>query len=234
VTQSITSVTLGQQYNLSIYLPPGYDQSTATYPIIYLTDAEWRFDPDLAVLQASGVNAILVGIGNMGDARRQIDFLMPGAMPYYKFLTTELIPFVEGQFRADAIHRTLSGHSSGGLFTMYAFFMEALGERHYSAFMAEDSSFWQQQDQLNAMEQSVFALHAPLPGTLFMSGDTGGNYVSVFPFYCQLKSRNYVDLDLEADEYFVGHLPSDPPAFGDALNVIFNLGKPAAGVPIKC
>ncbi len=232
VSQSITSATVGQQYNLSIYLPAGYDQSTALYPIIYLTDAEWRFAPDLAVLQSSGVNAILVGVGNMGDVRRQIDFLMPGAVGYYMFLTAELIPFVERQFRVDTSRRILSGHSSGGLFTLYAFLMEPASDRHYSAFMAEDSSFWQQPDNVNAL---VTALNAPnVAETLFMSGDTGGNYSSVYPVFCQLKVRAFTSLDVDLFQYSVGHLPSDPPAFDDALNIIFKLGKPASGVPIKC
>jgi Putative esterase len=235
VLQTIDSAATGEQYPLTIYLPAGYDQGEKRYPIIYLTDAEYRYAPDLAVLQSSGVEAILVGIGDISDARRQVDFLMPGALAYCKFLTTELIPFVEGQFRVDPAQRTLSGHSSGGLVTMYAFLMEPPADRHYAAFMAEDASFWQQPDQLDAMEDALYAQHVAEPVTLFMSGDSsGGNYVSVAPFYCRLKARAYAGLDLYGFQYFVGHVPSDPPAFGDALNILFGLDKPAAGIPIAC
>jgi len=79
ISQSINSVQAGQFYDLSIYLPPDYDRSSGSYPIIYLMDAESRFAPSLAVLQQSGVDAILVGIGNVGNNRRNIDFQMPGA-----------------------------------------------------------------------------------------------------------------------------------------------------------
>lgn len=43
-----------------------------------------------------------------------------GAGSFLKFLTDELIPFVENGYRADPARRVLVGHSYGGLFALFA------------------------------------------------------------------------------------------------------------------
>ena len=39
------SHALGTTRRVSIYLPPGYDDSTARYPVLYLQDGQNLFDP---------------------------------------------------------------------------------------------------------------------------------------------------------------------------------------------
>ena len=39
------SHALGTTRRVSIYLPPGYDESTARYPVLYLQDGQNLFDP---------------------------------------------------------------------------------------------------------------------------------------------------------------------------------------------
>src|SRR2546430_9234669 len=51
------------------------------------------------------------------------------ALPIYgakflNFLKTELIPFMETNYRGDPARRILGGHSLGGLFTLYAMFSD--------------------------------------------------------------------------------------------------------------
>ena len=43
---------------------------------------------------------------------------------FLKCLKTELIPFIEANYRADPSHRVLQGSSYAGLFTLYAMFAD--------------------------------------------------------------------------------------------------------------
>ena len=91
---SIASTETGIPYDLSIWLPPGYSEGTARYPVVYAMDCEYRFATLMAVMQQASTKAILVNVCAMGSSRRLVDFTMPGAAPYYRFLTRELIPSI--------------------------------------------------------------------------------------------------------------------------------------------
>ena len=47
---------------------------------------------------------------------RTRDYNLPGAYTYYKFLTPDLIPYIEAKYKVAADQRTLEGHSFGGMF----------------------------------------------------------------------------------------------------------------------
>jgi hypothetical protein len=234
IAQSITSIQTGQGYSLSIYLPVSYDSGARSYPVIYLTDAETRFTPSLRVLQTQGVEAILVGISNNGTPRRFVDFEMPGSAAYYKFLTLELIPFVEGQFRVDASKRTLNGHSLGGLLVMYAFFIDAASSPKFASFISEEAAIFEQSDTVYAMEQQLFDRGIPVPLTLHLSGDVTSNLKFVLPLCQRIASRHYPGLRQQMLDYGLGHVPMDVPAFGDGLNYVFGLDAPLVGHVTNC
>ena len=143
---NLASRETGLSYPITVAEPA--DVATgAPPPVIYVLDADYRFAPLLATLQQSHVRATLVGVGDLGNIRRQVDFLEPGADPYYRFLTQELFPAIESHFRVDPARRVLSGHSSGGLFCMYAFFKQTPADRPFSAYICADGSYWQQPDR---------------------------------------------------------------------------------------
>jgi len=128
---------VGDWYKVYIGLPGGYDpQHPVGYPVIYLLDADWYFDGSSTMIGDGGVagivsslsesgripRAIVVGIGYVGRNQRGRDLLW-AYEKFYAFLTEELIPFVDGEYRTDAaVPRTLVGHSDGGYFALYAFF----------------------------------------------------------------------------------------------------------------
>src|SRR5687767_7532048 len=78
VLRSVKSEQLGNQRDLFLYLPPSYDNSDRRYPVIYMHDGQNLFDPKISFAgewnvdgildQASseGLEAIVVGIPNMG------------------------------------------------------------------------------------------------------------------------------------------------------------------------
>jgi len=135
--KTIHSEVLNEDRILWINLPTGYTESEQLYPVIYL------LDPDLNFAYVSELEkflsdryrvpkSIIVGIVNTDRVRdftpiHSITFhgkvdnsLMTtgGAKKFQSFLKTEVIPFVEKNFRV-APYRILEGHSLGGLFALY-------------------------------------------------------------------------------------------------------------------
>ena len=49
------SPALGTTRRVSIYLPPGYDDSTARYPVLYLQDGQNLFDPGPRLRAGAGL-----------------------------------------------------------------------------------------------------------------------------------------------------------------------------------
>ncbi len=128
---------VGDWYKVYVGLPKGYDpQHLDRYPVIYLLDADWYFDGSSTMIGDGGVagnvsslsvsgripKAIVVGVGYPKKNQRGRDLLWAHE-DFYAFLTEELIPFVDREYRTDiTAPRTLVGHSDGGYFSLYALF----------------------------------------------------------------------------------------------------------------
>jgi len=129
------SYNVGDYFNIYVGFPRSYHENRSTkYPVIYVLDADWYFGSGQR-LGNGGVKGIvnqlvekgempevlIVGIGYpTGTNNRGRDFVS-SYTHFYKFLKDELIPFVDQSYNTSE-ERTLIGHSSGGFFTMYAFF----------------------------------------------------------------------------------------------------------------
>jgi uncharacterized protein len=137
--RSIASRIEGRTYGLLVALPEGYAESTKSYPVLYVLDG-WHF-PLVDFIAEEGVyskrmpQVIVVTLdhgagqeprGRVMDLRR-LDFTptkVPGddysggADRFLAFMEEELIPYVEGKYRADRTDRGLLGHSYGGLFAI--------------------------------------------------------------------------------------------------------------------
>jgi len=129
----INSTVLGHEREILIHLPPGYQQTKATYPVIYVTDAEKSFllvTSMYDIFPAGGIfpNAIIVGIVNRGEQQRYLDFAplikdQPGsgqAELFIEFLKNELFPYIEQNYRTQPF-RILFGHSFLGMFSCHVF-----------------------------------------------------------------------------------------------------------------
>ena len=51
LTSSISSAQTGIAYTYDVWLPPGYAEGTASYPVVYATDCEYRWAPLLQDVQ---------------------------------------------------------------------------------------------------------------------------------------------------------------------------------------
>lgn len=132
---------LARSRTLRVYLPPGYDQSSARYPVLYLQDGqnlyddatayagEWGVDEAMDQLAVQGFSAIVVGIDNGGELRMRE--LSPWTNPrfgaaegeaYLSFLVEVVKPLIDQRYRTqpDAAHTAIAGSSMGGLMAHYA------------------------------------------------------------------------------------------------------------------
>src|SRR5438445_109983 len=85
----------------------------------------WSVDKALTWASRRGLDAIVVGIPNMGDARiAEYDPFMGTGDGYLDFVTHTVKPIVDAQFPTlpDRRHTGIAGSSMGGLISLYAFF----------------------------------------------------------------------------------------------------------------
>lgn len=174
-----------------VYLPPGYDDASATrYPVLYLHDGqnvfdratsigeEWRVDETAQALITAGEiePIIVVGIYNTGEHR--IDEYAPTlredkgggglADDYGRMLLMELKPFIDATYKTlpGAGNTAIGGSSLGGLLTMH------LGVRHPTAFgklaVLSPSIWWDDRVIVREVEQ----LPTKLPERIWLDAGT--------------------------------------------------------------
>jgi predicted alpha/beta superfamily hydrolase len=134
---ALESEVLSRRMHIFVRMPETYlKEPNRKFPIVYLLDGDSLF-PMLApqhlfLSYDEGLpDAIVVGIAYGGFAqdvnRRHVDFrpLLEdgspgGAAKFLQFMERELLPRVEGEWRANPSLRILFGQSRGGSFAIYA------------------------------------------------------------------------------------------------------------------
>lgn len=128
---------------LTLYLPPGYDSSTGSFPVLYAHDGQNLFDPDAmwgswkldtsieTELNAGNIEPmIVVGIHNTSarmDEYTPVDDLYNGqtvggkADAYYELIKNTIMPDIAKRYRVktDAANTWTMGSSLGGLVSLY-------------------------------------------------------------------------------------------------------------------
>lgn len=132
---------LERQRQVRVWLPPGYDEGSERYPVLYLHDAQnlagadaphggWAVDQALAAQPL----AIVVGIDHGG--RHRVTELNPwsnsrfGAgegLPYLRFVAETVKPLVDARLRTrpQREHTAIGGSSLGGLVSLAALHFHA-------------------------------------------------------------------------------------------------------------
>jgi predicted alpha/beta superfamily hydrolase len=120
---------------LSVHLPPGYEQGAEKYPVLYNLNSSQTFAHDAGTvdfLSTPGLGyapqMIVVGVPWLPSDYVPTPFEERGPEPKasdlsLKFFREELMPFIDRTYRTCG-YNILSGHSVGGLFTMYALFTQ--------------------------------------------------------------------------------------------------------------
>lgn len=119
----LRSDSLDELRSYQVHRPSHYDISSARYPLLIVLDGEEQFQPVSATVDlladAGKIPAMLVvGIPNT-DRYRDMDSTVAGSSPFLAFITDELVPAIDRDYRTHP-YRLLVGHSSAALFTLYA------------------------------------------------------------------------------------------------------------------
>jgi len=133
-TFAVESKVMAEQRRVIVWTPAHYAEGTQAYPVLYVTDADRQFGHTVTTVEFLSRNGrmppmIVVGIFNT-DRTRDLtpykdtddDTQLPtagGGDRFLRFMETELVPWVERQYRTQAF-RAFAGHSFGGLFAMHA------------------------------------------------------------------------------------------------------------------
>jgi uncharacterized protein len=130
-TWRMRSKQLGEEREISVYLPASYVGSKQRYPVIYALDGETIGPAAASAVQfMTGASefpqmaeALVVAVPN---TNRERDMPIPqeyaksiGKDNFLAFLADELIPAIEQKYRTQPL-RILIGHSQGGLFIYHA------------------------------------------------------------------------------------------------------------------
>lgn len=206
------SPQLDNERELLVSLPGNYTDSERRYPVFYMHDGQNLFDPatsfagswnvDVAMAEASlnGLDAIVVGIPNMGHER--LAEYSPFEHPelgggrgdlYLDFLVNTVKPLIDAQYLTapDREHTGIVGSSMGGLISLHAFF------RHPDVFgfagILSPSLWLTEAATFEFVEQAAFS-----PGKLYLDvgAREGERHVAT--------AQRLRDL-LEAKGYRLGH-----------------------------
>jgi len=136
----------GKQHELIVGLPPSYgSEPERHYPVLYLLDGYWDFNLVNTLLggliyDRVAPEMVVVGLSYGGQnpdyGRLRGDDYTPtrshpshsaepfggGAGRFLQLIEQSVLPLIETRYRVDASQRIVSGHSLGGLFTLYALF----------------------------------------------------------------------------------------------------------------
>ena len=140
VLPSVHSPQLDNRRDLYVHVPAAPAapaRGDARYPVIYMQDGQnlfdaslsfagtWGVDETLTWASRRGLDAIVVGIPNMGGARiTEYNPFVEAGERYLDFVTHTVKPLVDAQFPTlpNRSHTGIAGSSMGGLISLYAFF----------------------------------------------------------------------------------------------------------------
>ncbi len=151
-TVQLHSDVLGEDRQLIIHVPQGYEGGQQHYPVMYLLDGDRHFHHTTGITQFLAQQGfipamIVVAIPNTDRTRdltpepgaeAEQNPTAGGADEFLRFLSDELIPWVEGQYRT-APFRVVVGHSLGGLFATHALLVRP---EVFDAYISISPSLW--------------------------------------------------------------------------------------------
>jgi uncharacterized protein len=174
VSDSVFSNILNEQRQIWVYVPGGATHPAAKkYPVVYLLDGNAHFHSVTGMIhQLSTINTvcpdmIVVGIPNTDRTRDLTPTHVAevfgdttwsktsgGAENFTRFIQEELIPYIDAKYPATT-HRTLIGHSFGGLFAVNTLVHHP---DLFNNYIAIDPSLWWDDQKLS--QQAAEALSA--------------------------------------------------------------------------
>jgi predicted alpha/beta superfamily hydrolase len=238
------SEIVGDDYDIYLRLPPNYQKENGPYPVIFQLDPQWHFDITTKFVSdfeqnKQSVPVIVVGIGYpypSGDTNpkgRNRDYTLPlenknyplsaegGAVNFYQFIKKELIPFLELNYSiAGPEHRSISGHSYGGLFVLYALSQYDSSSPCISSFLAASPSIWYGDGSIYNYLLSLKSKYTDIPVKLYMSvGDLEDVYMTANfdTLSNQISSSSYKELQYKFEKFHADHVGTVDPSYRNGI-----------------
>ena len=188
---SVKSEVMNEDRKLLISLPVGYQTDKhKRYPVLYTLDGDTHFQHisgtvDWLSNQAMQIpRMIVVAITNTNRGRDMTaSHNKGGAGAFSKFIETELIPFIDGQYRTEPF-RILAGHSMAGHFALGVF---NSSPQLFNAYIAMSPFFLQDRGETKLVDMLTAQLAREIAGNPFVYTSIG-NEKRLMPAYKQLVS----------------------------------------------
>jgi predicted alpha/beta superfamily hydrolase len=216
----------------TIYISSPPEISKKKYPVLYLLDG------DTNIQLAAGIRdylskyklipeIIIAGIGNTERTRDMTpskSLMFPksgGAENFYKFITSELMPYIKTNYPASS-EKILLGHSLGGLFTIYSLLKNP---EMFNSYIAVSPSIQYNDFEYPPKIENFFKNTRNLKGFLFMSfadEGKGGAYRRLDNLYQNVSADLPENFTLVCRHYpDNNHITVLPSAMTEALNAYF-------------
>lgn len=241
----LTSDAVAREIALTIWLPPSYESSEATFPTLYVLDAPMTFafaaqGALITMFDGAMPEVIVVGVGEPlasayhWGANRARDYA-PRQVPedpssghaadFFDALGHEIVPLVDEHYRTTPSDRILWGHSLGGTFALYAL-LERGGL--FQRIIATSPAVYEQGAQLldaDAWPEPGASVHA----NLFTSiGSLDHAYRPCVDWLTdQLRARSYADLKFETMIVpDCGHIGASAFGYLSGLRSVYRTAQP--------
>jgi predicted alpha/beta superfamily hydrolase len=240
----IQSASVEDDFFLYISVPENYESSDKTYPVLYILDGDMAYGMAASIaryLQFGGniPELIIVGIG-YGTLRkddgnmRQRDYspteksskpgITGGAQNFLNFLTDELFPYIDSNYRTDKSDKTVFGYSIAGLFGLHVLFNKPETFNRY--IIGSPYLLWDNAVIFSEEEEASIRL-PKLNAKVFISvgsdESTEKYYNPVDELVTILEEREYEGLTLETKVFDGGtHIICPPEALTYGLISVFS------------
>lgn len=218
----VSEAVKGMEYKILVAFPDQYDASLDKYPALYCLDAWAQFGILTETVRYLSLFSVippllLVGISYECTLAQNIYYrardylpsyippekLGPGAFApasggaanFSRFISDELIPFVEREYRVDPSDRGIFGHSYGATFAAWVLFNNPKLFQRY--LLGSPVLAWD--DYLVLKHEAAFAEHnSALPAKVFASVGSEEGTTDWTRLKERLESRNYQGLEFTA------------------------------------
>jgi hypothetical protein len=161
----LNSEILNEQRSIIIHLPANYSTTKKTYPILYRLDGNMEtmlesvaITKRLSETEEIIPEMIIVGIENINRPRDMWPVKTkyydknPGAEDFLNFISLELLPYIEKNYRTSD-HKILCGQSLSGVFTLYTLLSKP---NLFSSYIISSGAFPDCGDYFNNLSKKAF------------------------------------------------------------------------------
>lgn len=213
----IRSKIVSDDFDVYIHFPANYEASNKKFPVLYLVDGEGDFSQAeeyfASMMAAFHISEpIVVAITN-GDSKTAAlnhinrdltpsyiaDMPVSGGGPaFLGFMSYELIPYIDANYKTDAENRTLYGYGMGGLFASYVLFQKP---ELFKNILIDSPTLTYDNGVIFGLEKKYYASHLELNVNVLLQVpelETPVQKASFQKMVEVLKQRHYLNLNLNA------------------------------------